>query len=418
MNIALITIEFVSEDYFDGGLANYTYRLAKTLIQLGHKPIVFVSSFKNEKIDLEGIEVHRIKIEKYDEWIYKNKFLCKPYTIAKRVLYKPLKWGSHENYFDIKSQSKQFNKRIQEIHQENKFDIIHYTHLSAVGLYRPKNIPSIARLSSSTLLCHEFGGYGVLDRSIQQQEELELKALKKMDGIFGPSRTIADHLSKQINKPVEVIETPYIEEKKELDNSVYEKELAGKKYILFFGSINLIKGAGTISKIIYNILEANPTYYFVFVGRDRGSEIPSVPMIQFIKEKAGKYADHVIHIESLVHTKLYPIIQNCEFCALPSRIDNFPNTCIEAMAHGKIVIGTKGNGFEQLIDQNESGFLIEVDDDKKLLETIQKIINLSPEEKKRIETNAKKRIELLKPEKVVVQLIDFYKKTISNFKHA
>ena len=44
MRVALITSEFVTESVFDGGLANYIFRVAKALIQLNHIPVVFVSS--------------------------------------------------------------------------------------------------------------------------------------------------------------------------------------------------------------------------------------------------------------------------------------------------------------------------------------------------------------------------------------
>jgi len=415
MKIAIVTPEFVSETDFDGGLANYTHRLAKSLIQLGHKPVVFVKSFENTKIIFDGIEVQRVDMEKYDEWIYSNKYLCKPYSIAKRLFYRRTPWRNLEIKHGLKIQSSQLNKQLKQIHKEQHFDIIHYAHLGGVGYCRPKDIPCVARLSSSTSLCQQFGGYGAPDKEIMYQEKLEFKALKKMDGIFGPSRMIASITEKEINRKIEIIETPYIEESAALDNSLYEQHLKGKKYLLFFGSIGLIKGSGTIAEIIYELLQQNPDLYFVLVGKSLHSSDPSMNMVQYIKHRAKEHANRVIHFDKTPHSQLYPIISNSLFCVLPSRMDNFPNTCIEAMAHSKIVIGTLGNGFEQLIDQGKSGFLIKVDDHKQLLETINKTLALSPEEKQVIEKNALKRIELLKPEKVVVQLLEFYKKTIENF---
>ncbi len=416
MKIAIVTPEFVSETDFDGGLANYTHRLAKSLIQLGHQPVVFVKSFENTKIIFDGIDVYRVEVEKYDIWIYSNKYLCKPYLIMKRLLYNRTPWRNLEIKYGLKIQSFQLNKQLKEINKSEQFEIVHYAHLGGVGYYKPLDIPCVARLSSSTSLCQQFGGYGAPDKEIMYQEKLEFKALKKMDGIFGPSRMIASITEKEINKKIEIIETPYVEESAALDSSLYEQQLKDKKYLLFFGSIGLIKGSGTIAEIIYDVLQQHPHLYFVFVGKSLHSSDKSMNMIQYIKHRSKEHANRIIHFDKTPHNKLYPIISNSLFCVLPSRMDNFPNTCIEAMAHSKIVIGTLGNGFEQLINDGDSGFLIKVDNHKQLLETINKVLSLSQEEKKRIENNALQRVELLKPEKVVVQLIDFYKKIINNFK--
>ncbi len=419
MNIAIVTSEFVTESSFDGGLANYTYRLAKSLIKLGHMPIIFVRSDVDEIINFEDIIVCRVDYRRYDKAIYDNK------DAFFNWLYIGLKWRFirmwrlFEYLLDgLKVQSWALKKSVEEAGKKTKFDIIHYSHLGGVGYYRIKNIPSVARLSSSTRLCQLYGGYGAPEKEIIKQEKLEFKTLKKMDGIFGPSRMVASVVGKEINRHIEIIETPFIEETGPLDYSLYEQHLKGKKYLLFFGTIGLIKGCGTIAEIIYDVLNQHPDLYFVFVGKTLHSSEASINMIDFIRSKAKEHASRIIRFDKTSHAQLYPIIRYAFFCVLPSRVDNFPNTCIEAMAHGKIVIGTFHNGFEQLIDQGESGFLIEVDDHAELLKTINKILVLSQEEKKRIEDNARKRVELLKPEKVVVQLVEFYKKTIENFKCA
>ena len=417
MNIAIVTSEFITESSFDGGLGNYTYRLAKSLKKLGHKPVIIVRSEVDETLNFDGIEVHRTDYRKYDKWIYDHNhyFFCWLYVGLKWRFYKI--WKLFEHLFGVlKIQSLSLNKRLEEISEIIKFDIIHYSHLGGVGYYRNKNIPCVARLSSSTALCQKYGGYGASNRVALKQEKLEFKALKKMDAIFGPSRMVAGVVGKEINRHIEIIETPFVEETVPLDFNMYEKHLKDKKYILFFGTIGLIKGCGTIAEIIYDVLDKYTDLHFVFVGKTLHSAVPDLNMIDFIRRKAKEHAHRVIRFDKMPHSKLYPLIQHSLFCVLPSRVDNFPNTCIEAMAHGKIVIGTFHNGFEQLIDQGESGFLIEVDDHCELFNKIKKILMLSAEEKNRIENNALKRVEQLKPEKVVVQLVEFYEKAIKNFK--
>jgi glycosyltransferase involved in cell wall biosynthesis len=407
----------MTESVFDGGLSNYTYKLCQSLLSLNHKPYIFVCSHKDEFIYYDGIPVYRVNIKSYDNRLYySNNRVSKVYSFLKNFLLRNFSFAiRYHTKLEYKYQSRLLNKSILNIHKEIKFDIIHYAHLGSVGFYRPCNIPCISRISSSTSEIEKHGGYGKNIQAVNAQESLEMVTLKKMDAIFGPSRMIAAIIEKEINRKIEIIETPYIEELVALDDTLYKQNLDGKKYLLFFGSIGLIKGCGTIAEIIYELLHQHPDLYFVFIGKPLHSTVPSMNMMQYIKHQAKDYSDRVLHFDKTPHPKLYPIISNCLFCVLPSRMDNFPNTCIEAMAHGKIVVGTLGNGFEQLIEQSENGFLIKVDDNKHLLETINKILLLSKEEKQRIEKNALKRIELLKPEKVVTQLVNFYKRTIEKY---
>lgn len=415
LKIAIVTPEFVTESTFDGGLANYTFRLAKSLLNFGHKPVVIVTSNVSEILIFEDIEVQRVRVDRYDDWLYSNKYLSIPYAFLKRFFYKRLKLNEWESTISLKRQSFKLNERLMSLNRQNKFDIVHYANLGAVGYYKPKNIPSIARLSGSNAIWFKFGGYGETQKQINRIEKLENISLKKMDDVFGPCKSISDMVEVKIDRKVKLIESLYINKIVNEDLITYNEFVKGKKYLLFFGTVSQVKGIGTISEIIHSFFKSYPDYYFIVVGKNSHSQIPGVTMLDVLKEKALEFKDRIIYLNQLSHEKLFPILNNAEFVVLPSRIDNFPNTCIEAMAHGKIVIGTIGNGFEQLIINGLSGFLINVDDSEKLLETMKKIIHLSDIEKKQIESNAKARIELLEPKHIIPQIVDFYERAIEKF---
>lgn len=437
MNIAIATSEFITEKHFDGGLANYTYRLARSLKEAGHRPVVFVRSDATEKMVFEGIEVYRFAIqelqpqkERWDEWIYRNKLLCKPYSIARRGLkHINMDWYDHmtnpHNYrffgakyrYTFKLISRHYTRWIKKVHQEVNFDIVHYSALGAIGLYRPKDIPCISRLSGSNAMAHEFGGYGEKKAEVLQQDKLEMRSMKNMDDNFGPSRILAGIISKKIEREIKIIETLYVNEVDKEDASVYETHLKDKKYALFFGTVGQIKGAGTIAKVIHSFLDKYRDHYFVFVGKVLHSPQEGLSMIEYVRGKAGEHKDRVIHFDKMQHATLYPIIRNSQFVVLPSLIDNFPNTCIEAMTHGKIVIGTFANGFEQLIDNRESGYLVHIDNGDELMTAMNEILSLPPEKKKEIEAKAVERTRKLDPKFIIPQLLDFYKSTIHSRKN-
>ena len=129
---------------------------------------------------------------------------------------------------------------------------------------------------------------------------------------------------------------------------------------------------------------------------------------KIICEAAGGYRERIVLTGALPHQKLYPIIQHADFVVLPSLMDNLPNTCIEAMYFGRIVLGTDGASFEQLIVNGRNGFLCKIGDSEDLLEKMQAIIELRKEDKQKIEDNARKTIERLKPENIVKKLLRLY----------
>ena len=70
---------------------------------------------------------------------------------------------------------------------------------------------------------------------------------------------------------------------------------------------------------------------------------------------------------------MFSIVKHARLCILPTRVDNLPNTCLEAMALGKVVISStsvQGTSVEQLIIDGYNGFLSSVDDVESLYQKI------------------------------------------------
>ena len=102
-------------------------------------------------------------------------------------------------------------------------------------------------------------------------------------------------------------------------------------------------------------------------------------------------------------------------CILLTRIDNLPNTVLEAMALGKIVISStskKGTSVEQLITDGENVFLCEVDNANELLKKIESAMKLGNDRKAEIEKAAMDRVKDLTPEKVYYVMMNIYENVI------
>jgi glycosyltransferase involved in cell wall biosynthesis len=398
MRIAFATGEYVTEEgSFDGGLANYIHRVSLSLAAMGHEPVVVVSSDRDETFVDKGIEVHRVRTSgnAWRNWI--DYFTFHRFTMTLELTFV----GIALRY------------RLKEIHRKRPLSIVQYTHLGGLSLFAPRGIPTVIRLSSYTPLARAKGGYdGLRPCEIRQQERIERSALRRADGVFGPSRIISALVEKDVGRPVEIIESPFLPDTSRTDDSQYRTHLEGKTYLLFFGTLSVLKGIVTLAEVLPGLLAEHPDLLFVFIGKERDG-YRGIPMKDHILSLAGDCRERILFLGKMRHEQLYPILSRALAVVLPSRLDNFPNTCLEAMAHRRVIVGTRGTSFEQLLADGESGILCEVDDPASLREAVERAIGLPDDRRREMGEKAWERVRELRPERAAAQLSSFYDKVIS-----
>lgn len=97
-------------------------------------------------------------------------------------------------------------------------------------------------------------------------------------------------------------------------------------------------------------------------------------------------------------------LDNSEVFILPSKSEGMPQTLVEAMARGKIVIGSDNDGNKELIDDGKNGFLFKNDNEKDLSIVLEKISSLSMGRIHMIQKNARKTAEKFKWAKIIEKL--------------
>lgn len=390
MTIIFVTNNFASKHKASTGLNAYIYRVSKTLMELGHKVVIVAGGAERSKVFyMDGIEVHKIK---------------KSFEPTELNLLKNITTLLYESYC--------LNREVEKLCKTRKIHIIQYASPYGLGIFYHSHVPAVLRLSWYAKIY--FSTYTRFNkRQVDIFSWAERLQARKMTGIFGPGRVIAKEYGKDVKRKVTLIETPFYNEVVKENSELYNKKLAGKKYALFFGSLFVEKGVFVIGEILEEFLRQYPDYYMVFAGGNGIYE--NQTSIDILNQMAGKYSHRIIYLGAIKHEQLYPIIQNAEFIMLPSLMENFSNACMEAMYFGKIVIGTSGTTFEQLITSGKNGFLARPGDARSLKENIHKIMDLSAEKKKEMELEAQKRIEQLKPDIAVKKLIQYYNKMIKKY---
>lgn len=405
MHIAIASMEFVTEDTFGGGLANYSANLARVLRNHGNRISVFVISSTDEQFEWEeNITIYRVQYLKCLE-----KFSTLKIELLKKMI------SSIWSFFGA---SVLINRKIVSVHKKDRIDIVHFCSSGALSLFRRRRIPAVVRLSTFLPAVRKarMPQYEYDESDVNLFEKIQFIAIRKADCIFAPSYNVARLTEKRVNRKVEVIESPFYLETMRTDESSFEDYLKEKPYFLFYGTLGYLKGVHTIAPILNKLFKTYPQYFFVFIGNNSKMllENHEVEAIEYIRGNVSQqYQDNIIYFPALGNKEqLYSVIRHTEACVLPSRFDNLPNTCIESMALGQIVIGTNGASFEQLIQDGYNGFLIERENSVQLYQKMIQVIKMSNDEKTIIRQRARESVVRLNPDVIYEKIMKIYQKAI------
>lgn len=381
MKILFVATEYMEKGIPTTGFPNYLYRVSLALIEMGHIPMIIASGERDSHRVEEGIEIWTVRTT------------VKYYKIFRGEIFVHLKM------------SYMLNRKIKEIIAQRQVDIIQFTSIGGMALFYYGRVPAVMRLSSYAKTY--FASLQTYDeRTLYFKALLERLSARRCDALFAPCRVTAEAFGRDCRRKVSVIETPFINDVMVMDNHYVEEYLADKKYVLFFGTFYPEKGILVIAEILREFLAKNEGYYFVFIGEVR--KIDGVDTRKIIKKAAGEFSDRVIIWSALLHKELYPVIKHADFVVLPSLMDNLPNTCIEAMFFSKIVVGTNGASFEQLIQSGENGLLCKIGDSRDLFMKMQTVVELDNAVKRNMERKAHYATLRLQPKCAVKKLLKYY----------
>lgn len=404
MHIVFLVHHFPVKGKATGGAANYVVNMAKIMLNHGHMVEVITESEKEDVFEWDGIIIHNIRATKW----FRN-------TGRQMPTYKKLLKNIWRSYW--------YNKKVACIDKKRKVDLVQSVNNYGIPLFRKGGIPYIVRLSSYPSL---WGGanrpefnYAKCIKSKRLDEELQFIALKKADSLIVPSVLMQKLIYDKIKIQPYLVESPVLVTD---NNSLFlREEFERNQYFLTFSELNYRKSIHIVAQIIDDLLDLYPNMKYVVVGKDREIFYHNqyILVSKLFELHVVKNRNRFIFMNEISdRTRLFSIIKYARICILPTRMDNLPNTILEAMAFGKIVISTtcdNGTSVEQLITDGDNGFLAQVDDARGLYQKIVEVMQLPIEEKKNIENKAKERVQNLMPEKVYKKMMEVYEETVTNF---
>lgn len=394
MNIGFLTPEYVTPTAPEGGLANYIRKVGSALVSLGHEVSVFALSHRDQSWKDGQIAVYELKRPVLPMWPKGRPFR----SLATQLL-----------------SSKRLQAAVFKVHGVSSFDVLQASSYQVPGymLRHNRHVALVCRISSYSPLWR--AAYGTQRRFGDYLcDWLEIRQVVDADASFAPSRFIAETFARLEGHQPEVIRTPIDIDETAIDPSFYRDHISGGPYLLFFGTLSRIKGTDLLRDVIPPVLERHRDLSFVFVGRDDG--FPGVPkMFDYISSRSSGVEGRLHWFAPLPKAQLYPIITNALGVVMPSRVDNYPNACLEAQSLGVPVVGTYDSSLDEMIVDGETGFLARNGDPYSLRQAVETLLAMNSPERKQMKQLIGEHVRSISSQDRVGQLLSLYESTIDKF---
>ena len=132
-----------------------------------------------------------------------------------------------------------------------------------------------------------------------------------------------------------------------------------------------------------------------FVGKDHPAGPGGTSMQAHLLKKlaaAGIEPSRVVFTGAVPHSELPQIYGESSICLVPSLYENFPYTCLEAMASGCAVIASRTGGIPEIIQDGVDGLLVPPGDVEALANAIIRLMS-HPQEVESIAARARASVQ-------------------------
>lgn len=162
---------------------------------------------------------------------------------------------------------------------------------------------------------------------------------------------------------------------------------------VFIGRVMKLKGIDEYLEAAKRTKERYPNTNFYIAGFIEEGEY---------KDKVESYGEAVIPLGFIKDIKAE--IKKCHCTILPSHGgEGVPNVLLESAAMGRICIGSRIPGTADVIDDGKTGYLFEAGNTESLVDAIEKVVNLSPEQRENMGITGRMKVEREFNRKIVIQ---------------
>lgn len=401
MRIALISYEFPPDTAF-GGIASYTHETARMLASGGHDVEVFCAGHSARSTSSEpGFLVHTVPDLDKDRFaesllpVFSARHLALPFDVAE----------SPEIYGDARALRRAFPRLplLVKLHTP--------TFLCSRLNHTPLKLAAKLRFALGALRRGRLAWLKP-DRAIMvARYNHESSLYRDADAVISPSRDLARIVEQEWGaRPdgITHVPNPYSPPAALLDLPPAPPRLP----LLYIGQLQLRKGVSDLIEALALLEKQGLPLSARFVGHPFPSPRPDLDMSQWgarlLPASSGRYTftGRLTREASLAEFALAGLV------VLPSRWEAFGYTCLEAMAAGRVVVGSAAGGMAEIIEPGVSGLLVEPRNPRMLAATLREILT-APERFSTLGANARRRVlSAYSPQAILPLQTAAYEKTI------
>ena len=362
MNHLFVCREYPPASYAPGGIGTYVTQMASLLTKAGETVHVIAERWEGApnktSVELGGrLLVHRISA---DDDVAPPAGLKMPQTELVRAL------------LDSDSPSLAFSwqaaQLIEKLAESEQIDVVEapeweaplycYQLRRALGLGPVNRPPCLIHLHSASELIFRHNGWDQTFVDFAPLQSMEAYTVRAADALLCPSQYYvreAVQLFDVAGGDIRMIRYP-LGQAARIERTL---EVWRRDAILYLGRLELRKGIVEWVDAAIESAQSHPTVHFEFIGGDTpmGSDSNLTVREHLIRRIPAALRERFRFRQSVDRSKLAAVLAQVSAVAVPSRWDNLPYTCMEAMASGLPVLVSPNGGMAELVVDGESGWI-------------------------------------------------------------
>jgi glycogen(starch) synthase len=348
MRIAILSYEFPPDTGF-GGTGTFSWYQARALARLGHDVHMFAGSLEpgTTHTEVDGVRVTRT----LDPG---------PFAAAITALeHDGLPWAGNR----LRTGYGAF-RALRDALEHEAFDIVEYPECGADGLLVSTMLPVTTCVRFHSPAAFIMGHYDADPRDVEATTFLEQVAINQADVRIAPSRFLAAEVVDRLAVTAPVHTIPNGIDLEEFDGAApidvaerFGLPTRDAVVVLFASRVEHRKGGDLLPEVCEVLLRARPDVHVVIAGADDGRIVDDQVRPRLDALGPGhRERLHGLGRRSLAEVRA--LMAFADVFLLPSRWDNAPYACIEAMAARLPVVASTVGGLPELIGHERSGLLV------------------------------------------------------------
>lgn len=403
LRIALVSFEFPPETNY-GGIGSYMHEVAIMLSGGGHYVEVFCGGERSSQIELnENLVVNRIGDMDKDTFaeslvpVFRKRHQAKNFDVVESV--------------DFHSDARVVRKEFQELPMVIKLHTPTFLASRLNGI-KERRLSLLGKLRFAI---------GALRRGrIEWPKEKRILSIRNAweqglyysaDVVLSPSRDLIRLVESEWGvRPDGIGLAPY-----PYSPSIGVLGVRPKipsEPVLYIGRLEMRKGVSDLIEALAILERQGRPVKTRFVGSPFPSPQKGLAMDKWAEKKLDMASGRYVFTGQIPRSEIHSELEKAGLVIFPARWENFPYTCLEAMAAGCVVIGSSAGGMSDMITDGIDGFIIQPNSPEELADKIWEILTNS-ERYREVSSAARERVlSAYSCKTILPQQIEFYNQAI------